>query len=444
MVFCFSSFGQKLEMTEIAQRVSAGLSHDQGAMKLLGSSTHEGGNERMISTSSDSSDRKVEPRAGQGVNITSGSVVNSVSGGTANTVLGGGTVNSPCTITGGNEAGTSGAYRVIVGGYDHVISSTGVGADVIGGGAHHRITGTSTHGTISGGSYCVISAGDYGSIGGGTNNAVTGSGATIAGGRTNAAAGQNSTVAGGVGNSALGPNDNVAGGINNLANGNASSVGGGNGNRVLGRNGYVGAGNGNVLGAEGTSYGDFGFIGGGLQNVLGTASNARFSSIPGGRECSVQHEYAAASGYHAVSRVPGGEVRASGSFAKPGDAQSSRLTLRRVTTDGTAMVLGWNGSAAPPTILTGTTYLLEGSVLARRTDQAGGNAAWRISALYVRDSGAARVVGATVAPLAVEGTASAWSVTLTTGGSTVNINATGASGHTVRWVGNVTLTEVGQ
>lgn len=398
----------------------------------------------MTSVPSDASDRTVEPTAGQGVNITSGSAVNSVSGGTANTVLGGGTVSNPCTITGGNEAGTSGAYRAIVGGYDHVIDSTGVGADVIGGGAHHRITGTCTHGTISGGSYCVISAGDYGSIGGGTENAVSASGATVAGGRTNTAAGQNSTVAGGVGNSALGTNDNIAGGINNLANGAGSTVGGGNGNRVLGRNGYVGAGDGNVLGTEGSSHGDYGFIGGGFRNSLGTASNARFSSIPGGRECSVQHEYSVASGYHAVTRLPGAEVRASGSFASPGDAQSSRLTLRRVTTDGAVTVLGWNGSAAPPTIFTGTTYLLEGSVLARRTDQSGGNAAWRISAVYARDAGGARVMGATVTPLAVEGSASAWSVTLTTGGSTVNINGIGASGHTIRWVAHITLTEVAQ
>lgn len=396
------------------------------------------------SSPSDSSDRTVVPTAGQGVNITSGSVVNSVSGGTANTILGGGTVTNPLTITGGNDAGTSGSYRVIVGGYDHLINSTGVGADVVGGGAHHRITGTSTHGTISGGSYCVISAGDYGSIGGGTNNAVSASGATIAGGRTNVAAGQSSTVAGGVGNSALNANDSISGGINNVAGGIASTVGGGNGNRVLGRNGFVGAGGGNTLGVEGTSYGDYSFIGGGFQNSLGTTSNARFASIPGGRECSVQHEYATASGYHAVTRLPGAEVRASGSFVRAGDAQVSRLTLRRATTDGVATVLGWNGNAAPPMILTGTTYLLEGTVLARRTDQPEANAAWRVSALYARDGGGARVVGATVVPLAVEGSASAWSVTLTAGNSTVNVNAVGAPGHSIRWVANVVLTELAQ
>lgn len=370
--------------------------------------------------------------------------MNQVEGGTANTILGGGTTGNPNIITGGNEAGTSGAYRVVGGGYDHVIDSTGVGADVIGGGAHHRITGTATHGTISGGSYCNITAGDYGSIGGGTQNNLSGSGATIAGGRVNTASGQGSTVSGGVGNTATGQNANIAGGINNIAGGPGATVGGGNGNRSYGRNSYVGSGDTNLVGTDGTTFGDYAFVGGGFRNQLGTMTSARYSSIPGGRECSVQHEYSAASGYHAVSRLPGAEVRASGSFSTPGDAQTERLTLRRQTTDATAAVLGWNGLAAPPIIPTNATYLLEGTVVARRTDQTGSNRAWRMSGMYVRDGSGARVVGATITELAVEGGATAWGLVLTAGGSTINVSVTGAPGHTVRWVGQVSLTEVAQ
>jgi len=68
---------------------------------------------------------------------------------------------------------------------------------------------------------------DFGTVGGGAQNAVTGQGGTVSGGFDNAANGVRSTVGGGFGNAAEGQFATVAGGRGNAAAGFVATVFGG-------------------------------------------------------------------------------------------------------------------------------------------------------------------------------------------------------------------------
>jgi hypothetical protein len=102
--------------------------------------------------------------------------------------------------------------------------------NVIGGYQTNAVTSGATAATIAGGGTVTSPntvAADYGAIGGGIDNTVTGSGSTVAGGRGNEAAGAFSIAGGGQFNTATGDSSVVPGGLGNTAGAAFATVGGG-------------------------------------------------------------------------------------------------------------------------------------------------------------------------------------------------------------------------
>lgn len=93
-----------------------------------------------------------------------------------------------------------------------------------------------------------ITAGNFGSIGGGVANQISGSESTIGGGHTNSATGQQSTVAGGFSNLSESAWSAVGGGFRNVASGRSSVVAGGDGNTASDVASTVSGGNRNCAG----------------------------------------------------------------------------------------------------------------------------------------------------------------------------------------------------
>lgn len=197
------------------------------------------------------------------------------------------TTDSP-NLIGGHEvndaaAGTIGAV-IAGGGQPNLPNRVKAEFGVVGGGADNLVSGP--HGVISGGLSNAASGprsavgggrgnlavGAGGAIAGGFSNLVTQSYAVIAGGYANRGEGYVSAIGGGWGNAATGMVSVVSGGQENAALGAASVVSGGWMNRATGYGSVVAGGRTNA--AEG----EYASIGGGTNNFV----TGSFAVIPGG------------------------------------------------------------------------------------------------------------------------------------------------------------------
>jgi len=306
---------------------------------------------------------------------------NNVIGGDGSTTVNTATPNA-------TQTGTDAHYSVIAGGYDNVAGGL---ASIILGFHNYTAIGT-THSTITGGSINKITkpgaTNNYSTIGGGTANTASQSGATIAGGNTNTASGSGSTVGGGNTCTASGSTSTIGGGQNNLASGIAST-------------------------------------------------------IPGGRENTASGATSTAIGRDVLSDQIGELGYASGKFAAQGDAQVRRFAVRNTSTDATATDLFLDGTATRPQIPADSTWFVTAKVVARRTDADNESAAYRLEACIDRNAGStAALVGSVTQTVVGEDTA-AWDVTLTVNTSgTINVRATGEAGKTVRWVALIEAIQV--
>lgn len=421
------------------------------------------------------SDRRVLTGGSPGasaVNIVQGNAANAAAtdlGGAV--VLGGGTdVNN--NVVGGDGSATvgtatpnaaqtgTGAHYSVVGGYDNVAG--GLASIVLG--FHNYTEIGTTHCTIGGGSFQKATGGaDYATIAGGTGHKVSGDGSTIGGGHNNEATGLDATVAGGVSNQALAQFAVVTGGTTNVAKNPSSVVNGGNTNSAKGDSSVIGGGTQNVIGHDtNATWGTYSCIGGGFQNIVGTTAQAQYATLGGGRGNSIQTDYGTvpggrenqvktrnfghASGYGAVADKYAQHVQASGYFAAAGDAQASTMTPRIQTTDATPRALLLDGANWKMGMTaSGNLWAFTGLVVAHRTGTTGDNAAWKIEGALARDASATgRLIGTpTVTMLGSEGTASGWTVAVTTNASgELVITCTGEASKTVRWVARVDLVEV--
>lgn len=152
-------------------------------------------------------------------------------------------------------------------------------------------------GVISGGGTATspnrITAGNFGVIGGGRGNTVTGASGTVSGGFDNTA-GQEATVGGGSGNAAASFGV-IGGGQGNVASGTRSTVSGGETNQASGALSSIGGGRDNA------AFALFSTIGGGVSNI----ASAEGSVVAGGVLNSAQGFY---------STVSGGRSNCSGSL----------------------------------------------------------------------------------------------------------------------------------
>ncbi|WP_346007471.1 hypothetical protein [Janibacter terrae] len=370
---------------------------------------------------------KGRPGAGsytQGDVLTLGSFAFNTRADTGTSVVAGGANAGQENVVGGNTAnvdtatsnlsgaptltGTNGNWNFLLAGYDTVINGW---ANVVHG-FHSKMEVDANHNTFGGGSRQSATAGtSYGTIGGGTQNTISGVNATVAGGNGNQATGNGSTVGGGQTNTASASGSLVAGGVANSATDANATVAGGSTN---------------------TASGNSSTVLGGLTNTASATGSAVFA----GRDNTASGPYSVASGRGAVA--PEAHMQAHGSqpFAAPGDAQINRWVLKQATTNATAANLDAN-TGAPPVIPENTTWAFTALVAGRRTDVDGENAAWEVKGCFKRDVGntAALVGTPTVTLLGASTGAAAWTVTVASYSvGTLRLVVTGEAGKTIRWV----------
>lgn len=144
------------------------------------------------------------------------------------------------------------------------------------------------------------------------------------------------------------------------------------------------------------------------------------------------------------SYLYGQKVISSGMFSAPGDAQSSELVLRNITTDATPTELFLDGLAQQIVLRDGSTWAFEILVIARRVDAVNEHAAYKFFGSIKRDAGVATTAILTAVDKTVihEDTAG-WDcgVTADNTNGALLITATGAAASTVRWVAHVKVVE---
>ena len=338
--------------------------------------------------------------------------------------IGGGRLNSAgassAFIGAGQQNSVAADYAVVVGG----TMNTNVGThSFIGAGSLHTVLGTAS-GIASG--YQNINYGDYSFIGAGYYNEIQ-----INPGL--AYSGQAIVIGGGSDNHNSGPYSVIGGGQFNIITNSHSVVGGGANNYNYSRAGVVGGGEYNwAWGPAWTTVG-----GGGYNHV--TASSG---TVSGGFENSVSAENGTVPGGSQASATLSGQMAyANGGFSLIGDAQTSLLVARRVTTNATPTELFLDGTAARMTIVSNYTWTFDALVSAR----SGANSAgYRIVGVIENNAGTTSFVGTPTVTTLGEDVA-AWNATAVA--DNVNdalvIQVTGGTNTTVRWVGSVRTTEVG-
>jgi hypothetical protein len=165
---------------------------------------------------------RLEPNAGDAPNVVGGSSVNYVTPGVVGAVIAGGGTGSYYGIPYTN--GVASDFGSVGGGLNNAIQTSAFGS-VINGGYLNTVSGI--YGTVGGGSQNTVAT-DYGTVGGGRQNSANNVETTVAGGRANNASGGNSSILGGYANTASGNVASVAGGMFNIASGAAALVAGSN------------------------------------------------------------------------------------------------------------------------------------------------------------------------------------------------------------------------
>jgi hypothetical protein len=269
-----------------------------------------------------------------------------------------------------------------------------------------------------------VASGAWSFIGGGRRNTVSDFSSVVVGGSSNTSSSHHAFVGGGESNTASASYATVAGGVINTASSSYATISGGLANTAFGTwTGTVAGGSNNVANS--------GTIGGGNNNTV----SGNFSIISGGR-------YGLANQYGMFSH-------ASGQFAATGDAQYSRMILRRQTTDATPSILtadGGAGSTSTRVILannTGYQFLVQ--VMAR--DTSGTDSAWwTIRGGIIKDTsvGSTTLIGTNIIETSSTPGAATWIVTATadTTNGALAITVTGALGVTIRWVATIHLNTV--
>lgn len=142
----------------------------------------------------------------------------------------------------------------------------------------------------------------------------------------------------------------------------------------------------------------------------------------------------------------GAHVVSQTQFVTLGDAQSRERAVYAETTDATVTELFVDGTAGTSRLVMAdnTTWMFEVTIVARRTDVAGENAAYRFDGAIARDVGAASTTVVNVAETVIAEDTPAWSVTVdadVTNGS-LRVQVTGELAKTIRWVAFVKTVEV--
>jgi hypothetical protein len=266
-----------------------------------------------------------------------------------------------------------------------------------------------------------VASGDYSVIGGGDSNTASGSLSTVGGGDTNTASGAESAVGGGYKNTASGTLSTIGGGENNKASGWYNTVAGGKNNLASGAYGWATVGG----GESNKATVNYGTVAGGLGNT----ASALYSTVVGG--------------WQAVADKYGQVAHAAGGFFDDGDAQTSVLVARKITSNDTPAELFLDRTSARCTIGSDTTWAFSILVVARGTDADNESAAYKFEGCIDNNAGTTALVGSVTKTVLAEDTAG-WDcdVTADNTNDALVITATGENDKTIYWVARITLVEV--
>jgi hypothetical protein len=350
---------------------------------------------------------------------------------------------------GGVAQVASGAYAAMGGGRQNTASGND---STVGGGSGN--TASSTYTTVAGGQSNDAGA-THATVGGGFDNDATADYSTIAGGDSNDAGGDYAFCGGGDTNDADGSYSVVGGGNLNDADGDYSFVGGGEDNNATANYATVGGGYLNDASAmystvagghDSDASGIYACIGGGDSNTAsGTAS-----TIGGGDTNDVTADYSTVpGGLYAVADKYGQVAHASGRFAADGDAQGTiQMVVRKTETHGNntwrTLYLDGAGAAQRMTIAASTAWTFEIRVVGI-TQNAAKQWSYTINGLIERDNANNTTLAASNVTTIFESDANFDAQVVADDVNealVVQVQDTGGSGDTVRWVATVETAEV--
>lgn len=152
-----------------------------------------------------------------------------------------------------------------------------------------------------------------------------------------------------------------------------------------------------------------------------------------------------AQGLSSVARLYGQDATASGQFATPGDAQSSKLVMRNLTTNNTPTQLYLDGVSKQLLIPINTTYIYRIDVVGRQTGSVDTCAAFFLSGFITTQGtfASTRLNGA-VQTLVQDTGSSTWAAaeTADTTNGALMVTVTGQNSKNISWVATIWLTEV--
>jgi len=234
----------------------------------------------------------------------------------------------------------------------------------------------------------------------------------------------------------------VRSGASSVASGVRSFIGGGSANAATALETAVLSGSGNVAtGQWATSLGTYCTASGTASFAAGNVNTASgvVSTVPGGNS--------------GLADLYGMFTHASGRFASVGDAQFSRMVLRRQTTNATPFLLSADGNAPGATtrvvLPAESAYCFDVYVIATQTGGVAGTASdsawWHFRGGIKRDnSNNTSLIGSNVSDTGADAGAAAWTVTVTADDTheALKIEVTGEANKTIRWVATVQYSRV--
>lgn len=171
-----------------------------------------------------------------------------------------------------------------------------------------------------------------------------------------------------------------------------------------------------------------------------------------GEDITVTASWALGRGRRALAQRQGGTTESNGIFANNGDAQRTRVTMRRATADAAATELTLDGTApAGAAVAASNRLLLEDqhsyvicAYVVARSSGGGELAAYRVEGFANRNAGAASVTVAGVTTTTLFETTGTMDATLVADvvNGSVQLEVTGVAATPIRWVASVELTEV--
>lgn len=210
--------------------------------------------------------------------------------------------------------------------------------------------------------------------------------------------------------------------------GNGNSITNANGATIFGQNNSVGAGalNSFIVGTGSTV----------------TAAAGGKSQYALGEFIATSADYAMGIGLYSAPTRHAQFTLSGGRFTATGDAQTSILVARKQTTNDTPTELALNGAATYLTITSDTAYLVEISLIGRKTT-ANTNGAYTWVGVIVNDGGTTSILGSPTVTVVHEDDA-AWNFAVTADNTNdrLAMTVTGVAATTINWVATIRMTEV--